>query len=226
MAGVVPEKDLNSVVNKLYEDGIDTMAGVVTAELSESESLRNKHGDIYRSMMTAIDKAATQSGAFLDEAARAAYVSETAAMFADQVLAEANFRKAAIDDVLKASDIVFEDGGIKFKTGTQVFDDTGNTLFQTNDISSKIAKIDEDRLAFERKNINPELNGRENEIVEPVKIQRLFENIETSEEIKEADILKIIDQRLGIKGDEKRHIKNSVKDEIVYISKKRFWENV
>ena len=61
LAGVVPEKDLNAVVNKLYEDGIDTMAGVVTAELSESESLRNKHGDIYRAMMTAIDKAVTQA---------------------------------------------------------------------------------------------------------------------------------------------------------------------
>ena len=98
--------------------------------MSESESLRNKHGDIYRSMMTAIDKAATQAGAFTDEAERAAYVSETAAMFADQVLAEANFRKVAIDEVLKASDIVFEDGGIKFKTGMQVFDDAGNVLEQ------------------------------------------------------------------------------------------------
>ena len=130
LAGVVPEKDLNAVVNKLYEDGIDTMAGIVTAELSESESLRNKHGDIYRAMMTAIDKAATQSGAFADEESRAAYVSETAAMFADQVLAEANFRKVAIDEVLKASDIVFEDGGIKFKTGTQTFDAAGNVLEQ------------------------------------------------------------------------------------------------
>lgn len=110
--------------------------------MSESESLRNKHGDIYRAMMTAIDKAATQSGAFADEATRAAYVSETAAMFADQVLAEANFRKVAIDDVLKASDIVFEDGGIKFKTGTQAFDDAGNVLEQAMYLS-KAENIEE-----------------------------------------------------------------------------------
>ena len=71
-----------------------------------------------------------RSALFTDEAARAAYISETAAMFADQVLAEAHFRKVAIDDVLKASDIVFEDGGIKFKTGTQMFDDTGNVFEQ------------------------------------------------------------------------------------------------
>lgn len=142
LAGVVPKKDLNAVVNKLYEDGIDTMAGIVTAELSESESLRNKHGDIYRAMMTAIDKAATQSGAFADEESRAAYVSETAAMFADQVLAEANFRKVAIDEVLKASDIVFEDGGIKFKTGTQTFDAAGNVLEQAMYLS-KAENIEE-----------------------------------------------------------------------------------
>lgn len=114
------------------------MSGIVTTELSHSESLRNKHGDIYRSMMTAIDKALDQAGgvsestvfAQTDEVARATYVSETAAMFADQVLAEANFRKTSIDDVLKASDIVFEDGGIKFKTGKRVFDDAGNVFEQ------------------------------------------------------------------------------------------------
>lgn len=149
---IVPENDLNDVVDALYEAGIDTMAGIVTIELSHSESLRNKHGDIYRSMMAAIDKSLKRaesvvktkpnqgvlfqtgtdglSALFTDESARAAYVSETAAMFADQVLAEANFRHVAIDDILKASDIVFEDGGIKFKTGTQTFDASGNVLEQ------------------------------------------------------------------------------------------------
>lgn len=139
---VVPEQDLNDVVDALYDAGIDTMAGIVTTELSHSESLRNKHGDIYRSMMTAIDKAVQKSGAFKDETARAAYISETAAMFADQVLAEANFRKTSIDDVLKASDIVFEDGGIKFKTGTQVFDDAGN-VFEQAMYPSKAESIEE-----------------------------------------------------------------------------------
>lgn len=70
------------------------------------------------------------SALFTDEAARATYVSETAAMFADQVLAEANFRKTSIDSVLKASDIVFEDGGIKFKIGERIVDADGNVLEQ------------------------------------------------------------------------------------------------
>lgn len=220
LAGVVPEKDLNSVVNKLYEDGIDTMAGIVTAELSESESLRNKHGDIYRAMMTAIDKAVTQSGAFADEESRAAYVSETAAMFADQVLAEANFRKVAIDEVLKASDIVFEDGGIKFKTGTQAFDDAGNALFQTNDISSKIAKIDADRLAFERKNINQELNGREKEEVKSVKINRFFANRENSERISFDDVVVALNTKVKPNNKGMRILKNSSRGETATLSNK------
>ena len=82
------------------------------------------------------------SALFTDESARAAYVSETAAMFADQVLAEANFRHVAIDDILKASDIIFEDGGIKFKTGTQTFDESGNVLEQAM-FRSKVESIEE-----------------------------------------------------------------------------------
>lgn len=45
------------------------------------------------------------------------YVQQTAAMFADQVLAEANKRQVAIDDVLTGAQIVFENGGIALKTG-------------------------------------------------------------------------------------------------------------
>ncbi len=82
------------------------------------------------------------SALFTDEAARATYVSETAAMFADQVLAEANFRKTSIDDVLKASDIVFEDGGIKFKIGERIVDADGNVLEQAM-FPSKAESIEE-----------------------------------------------------------------------------------
>ena len=140
-------------------------------------------------------------------------------MFADQVLAEANFRKVAIDEVLKASDIVFEDGGIKFKTGTQTFDAAGNTLFQTNDISSKIAKLDADRLAFERKNINPELNGRENEIVEPVVIDRKFLEKKSSADISEQDVFDAIDERKdGENENKKRVLRNSRTGETATLS--------
>ena len=79
-----------------------------------SEELRNKHGDIYNAMQRAIARAADDSGAFADadEATRAQYIDETARMFADQTLAEANQRGVSIDEVLKASDIAFDGEGI------------------------------------------------------------------------------------------------------------------
>ena len=64
-----------------------------------------------------------------------------------------------------------------------------------SDLSAKISKIDADRLAFERKDINPELNGRENETVEPVKIDRKFSKKKSSPDISEQDIMNAIDAK-------------------------------
>lgn len=117
LRGTVPEKDLEAVVNSLYNASVDTMTGIVVKELSLSEELRNKHGEIYSAMMDATAKAMDASEAFkhLSPDERQDYVQQTSSMFADQVLAEANRRGAAIDDVLTGAQIVFENGGIAFK---------------------------------------------------------------------------------------------------------------
>ena len=93
------------------QNGANTL---IAKELIYDESLRNKHGDIYNAMQRAIARAADDSGAFADadEATRAQYIEETARMFADQTLAEANQRGVSIDEVLKASDIAFDGEGI------------------------------------------------------------------------------------------------------------------
>lgn len=117
LRGTVPEKDLETVVNALYDASVDTMTGVVVKELSLSEELRNKHGEIYSAMMDATAKAMDASEAFkhLSPDERQDYVQQTSSMFADQVLAEANRRGVAIDDVLTGAQIVFGNGGIAFK---------------------------------------------------------------------------------------------------------------
>lgn len=117
LRGTVPEKDLEAVVNSLYNASVDTMTGIVVKELSLSEELRNKHGEIYSAMMDATAKAMDASEAFkhLSPDERQDYVQQTSSMFADQVLAEANRRGVAIDDVLTGAQIVFENGGIAFK---------------------------------------------------------------------------------------------------------------
>lgn len=70
---------------------------------------------IYYIWQRAIKRAADESGAFknVSEDDLAQYVGDTAKLFADQVLAEAQMRNAPIDTVLKASDIVYEDGAIR-----------------------------------------------------------------------------------------------------------------
>ena len=70
---------------------------------------------IYYIWQRAIKRAADESGAFknVSEDDLAQYVGDTAKLFADQVLAEAQMRNEPIDTVLKASDIVYEDGAIR-----------------------------------------------------------------------------------------------------------------
>lgn len=67
------------------------------------------------------------------------YVQQTAAMFADQVLAEANKRQVAIDDVLTGAQIVFENGGIAFKN--RDFTLTEDGVFEQAMYRSKIDNV-------------------------------------------------------------------------------------
>nr|DAI59741.1 MAG TPA: hypothetical protein [Caudoviricetes sp.] len=121
ISDVVPPEDLNSVANLIFDTGANAVADKVSVELELSSELQNKHGAVYDSMQRAIKRAADESGAFknISEDEMAEYVSDTAKLFADQVLAEANQRNVNIDDVLKASDIVYEDGGIRLKNKSE-----------------------------------------------------------------------------------------------------------
>lgn len=137
----VPAQDLERVVDALYNASADTMAGIVVKELALSEELRNKHGEIYSAMLDAINKTSDASGAFADVSPdeRQDYVQQTAAMFADQVLAEANKRQVAIDDVLTGAQIVFENGGIAFKN--RDFTLTEDGVFEQAMYRSKIDNV-------------------------------------------------------------------------------------
>lgn len=118
LSKVVPADDVDAVVDVIYETGNNELSNVIATELELSSELQNKHGAVYDSMQRAIKRAADESGAFKNytEDEMAEYVNDTSKLFADQVLAEANQRNVNIDEVLKASDIVYEDGGIKLKS--------------------------------------------------------------------------------------------------------------
>lgn len=112
LKNTVPSQDLDNVVDAIYESTSDSMANIITQELAQSEQLRNKHGEIYNSLKEQIWKQIRDVGAHkgVDETKLAMFVEGTASTEADRVLAEANKRGVLIDDVRKATDIVYRDG--------------------------------------------------------------------------------------------------------------------
>ena len=114
LQNTVPEKDLDNVVDAIYEEADGTARSVIAQELVQSEELRNKHGAIYEQIKDVINKQITDAGAYSDveEAKKAQYIEGEARRFADEVLAEANKRGVTIDDVLTPNDIVYKDGRI------------------------------------------------------------------------------------------------------------------
>ncbi len=88
----------------------------------------------------------------------------------------------------------------------------------TLDIADKIREIDAERLAFERKDINPELKGRENEVVKAVEINRFFADRKASKEISLDDVLAEIDKSVSKNENGVRVLKNNITGETVTLS--------
>ena len=119
--GTVPDADLERTASAIFDSAAEKMADVVSVELELSSQLRNKHGSVMDSMQRAVKQAVDESGAFqdVDEDMLAEYVVDTSKLLADQVLAEANIRNVPIEEVIQASDIVYENGGIRLKSQTE-----------------------------------------------------------------------------------------------------------
>ncbi len=123
---VADPQERENIVDAIWEAGTNEMTTVISKELELSSELNAKHGSIYDNMASAIAQAIADSGSFVkeSEADIAQYVSETAKMFANQVLAEANKRGCYIDEVLKAGDIAYMDGKIQLKAGDKILAET------------------------------------------------------------------------------------------------------
>ncbi len=133
--GTMNPKEAREVAKVIVDNEIKTMADVVATEVSVSTELKEKHGQIYNNMMTAINQAMDNSikegnklYENMDEAERAQYVAETASLFADQTLAEATRRGVNVSDVVKESSITYQDGRI-YLEGVKT--DPNNTGKQT-----------------------------------------------------------------------------------------------
>ena len=120
---VVGEQDAQTVAEAIYDAGTDNMTKAMSIELELSSELKNKHGKVWNSMLTAVTKEMEGKPRFegWSEDQRAHYANTVAKHFADQTLAEANFRGTTLDAVLSASDITW-DNGIRLARHINLFD--------------------------------------------------------------------------------------------------------
>lgn len=123
VAPVVGEQDANTVAEAIYNAGTDDMTKAMSIELELSSELKNKHGKVWNSMLAAVSREIEGKPRFMamSEDERASYANTVAKHFADQVLAEANYRGTTLDAILSASDITY-DKGIRLERHINLFD--------------------------------------------------------------------------------------------------------
>lgn len=120
---VVGKENAQTVAESLFNDASTDLSNIVTRELEIDSQLRNKHGNVWNSMLTAVTKEMEGKPRFegWSEDQKAHYANTVAKHFADQTLAEANFRGTTLDAVLRASDITW-DNGIRLARHINLFD--------------------------------------------------------------------------------------------------------
>lgn len=120
---VVGEQDAQTVAEAIYDAGTDNMTKAMSIELELSSELKNKHGKVWNSMLTAVTKEMEGKPRFegWSEDQKAHYANTVAKHFADQTLAEANFRGTTLDAILRASDITWNKG-IRLARHINLFD--------------------------------------------------------------------------------------------------------
>lgn len=126
--------------------------------------------------------------------------------------AEAAYNKAAEEYSKNAKQYESE-----YTNTGENFDDF--TLFhEAVELADKISKIDADRLEYERKDINPELKGRENEKVKAVNLNRFFAKRAESKDISLDDVVAALDTKVEKNANGVRILKNSTTSETATLS--------
>nr|DAE46842.1 MAG TPA: crystallin beta/gamma motif-containing protein [Caudoviricetes sp.] len=117
--------EAQNIADAMYNAGTDELTQMMSVELELSSELKNKHGKVWNSMLSAIDRAIADSNspqfANMTEDQRAEYANTAAKHFADQVLAEANKRGTTIDSIIADTDITY-DNGIRLARHINMFD--------------------------------------------------------------------------------------------------------
>ena len=151
LKNTVPEKDLEKVATKAYEQDAKTLREIVTVEIENSSSLENKRGEVYENMykasIDAVNRARKQGG-YSDlrtEEEVAAYAKAESDNFANWVLEEANRRNTTIQNVLDASSIYSDETGLHIgMTKNTVPEEVKKRTRKKKEISDTIPKKTEE----------------------------------------------------------------------------------
>ncbi len=138
--------------------------------------------------------------------------SPSANAFANNV--KTYIRRAMEESALESGNLL----GMEAKSKLQLLDVTANVFHQPADLAERINKIDAERLAFEQKDINPDLKGRENEVVKPIEIHRFFADRKASKEISIDEVMAALDTGTQKNENGVRVLKNSLSGETVTLS--------
>lgn len=139
---VVPAEDLENVSTAIVDNHIEETSELIATEISLSEGLRTKRGEMYNAFKRESEKAIRNSGVIrgMSESEIAQYVEDTANLFADQVLAEATKRNTAITDVVNANDIVYDSEKQELRLSAKTEQSENLKLMQ--EMSERINEID------------------------------------------------------------------------------------
>lgn len=120
---VVGKEKAQELAEEIFNDADLSLSNIIKREMEIDSQLKNKHGNIMNSMLAAVSREMEGKPRFeaMTEDERAHLANVYAKGFADNILAEANFRNTTLDAVLSASDITY-DNGLKIARKINIFD--------------------------------------------------------------------------------------------------------
>ena len=218
-AGYLPaDADVNALLSALD----DEFRGRPHYLLTETNSAAIDEREALRNYEMAFEAAGVDIEADSPDTIRRKMDAYAARKKEDEVLAKVGLLSDDLQEryfILRENDVNAEEAyaEVMRENGdlATLVDDDIPFQYQTGE---RIRKIDAERLAFERKDINPDLIGRESEVKEAVDINRFFADRKASKEIGIDEVMAAVDANVGQNENGVRVLKNSVTGETATLS--------
>ena len=218
-AGYLPaDADVNTLLSALD----DEFRGRPHYLLTETNSAAIDEGEALRNYEMAFEAAGVDIEADSPDTIRRKMDAYAARKKEDEVLAKVGLLS---DDLQERYFILRENDVNAEEAYAEVMRENGDLATLVDDDipfqyqkGERIRKIDAERLAFERKDINPDLIGRENEVKEAVDINRFFADRKRAKEIGIDEVMAAVDANVRRNENGVRVLKNSVTGETVTLS--------